>query len=59
VGDPVYGRGKAAPPSLRRQFLHAQRLAFRHPRTGERLELEAPLADDLRETLEALDTLSP
>ena len=55
VGDALYGRGGAAVPSLRRQFLHAQRLAFRHPRTGDRLELEAPLAEDLREALAELE----
>ena len=56
VGDPVYGRGRALVPSLRRQFLHAQRLAFRHPRTGERLELEAPLAEDLAQALAELES---
>ncbi len=55
VGDPLYGRGGARPRSLTRQFLHAHRLAFAHPRTGERLELEAPLADDLVETLAELE----
>ncbi len=55
AGDPLYGRGSARPRSLKRQFLHAQRLAFAHPRTGERLELEAPLADDLAETLAELE----
>ncbi|MBI4570402.1 MAG: RluA family pseudouridine synthase [Chloroflexi bacterium] len=61
AGDALYGR--AAPPGppagragLRRQFLHAQRLAFRHPRTGERLELEAPLPQDLAQALAELDT---
>ncbi len=47
-GDALYGRGGAG---LARQFLHAHRLAFRHPATGERLELEAPLADDLAAAL--------
>jgi 23S rRNA pseudouridine1911/1915/1917 synthase len=49
VGDAVYGRRS---PLFPRQFLHALRLTFRHPRTGERLRLEAPLPDDLREALE-------
>jgi 23S rRNA pseudouridine1911/1915/1917 synthase len=49
-GDPVYGRAGTTAP-VGRQFLHAQRLAFRHPRTGERLELEAPLAEDLARAL--------
>ena len=54
AGDALSGRG-GAPPSLRRQFLHAQRLAFRHPRTGERLELEASLAEDLAAVLDELE----
>ena len=44
VGDPVYGVPDKA---LRRQFLHANRLAFDHPSTGERVEVESPLPDDL------------
>ena len=58
VGDPLYGRRGGRPSSLRRQFLHAQRLAFRHPRTGERLELEAPLPEDLRKALAELEGTS-
>ncbi|MEX2247526.1 MAG: RluA family pseudouridine synthase [Dehalococcoidia bacterium] len=48
VGDVKYGR-----PSdlVGRQFLHAWRIAFVHPRTGERVELEAPLAPDLEAAL--------
>ena len=55
AGDPLYGGRGARPTSLQRQFLHAQRLAFTHPRTGERLELEAPLADDLAAALAELE----
>ncbi len=54
VGDTVYGRRKEDSP-VRRQFLHAQRLAFHHPRTGERLELEAPLPEDLLHALADLE----
>ena len=39
---------------IARQALHAYRLRFRHPRTGNWLEVEAPLAPDIRRTLEAL-----
>jgi len=39
---------------LERQALHAFRLRFRHPRTAEWIEVEAPLAPDLRRTLEML-----
>ena len=49
-GDPVYG--VAGDLGLERQFLHAARLAFDHPFTGERLELDSPLPQDLAEALE-------
>jgi 23S rRNA-/tRNA-specific pseudouridylate synthase len=51
VGDRVYG---VPDPTLRRQFLHASRLAFPHPFTGERLELEAPLPPELETYLAGL-----
>jgi 23S rRNA pseudouridine1911/1915/1917 synthase len=44
VGDPVYG---VPDKTLGRQFLHANRLAFDHPLTGERIDVESPLPDDL------------
>jgi 23S rRNA pseudouridine1911/1915/1917 synthase len=44
VGDRVYGVPDKA---LGRQFLHANRLAFTHPFTGARIEIESPLPDDL------------
>jgi len=49
-GDPLYG--VAGRYGLRRQFLHAARLAFEHPLTGEPLDLRSPLPDDLRAALE-------
>jgi 23S rRNA pseudouridine1911/1915/1917 synthase len=51
AGDPEYGH--AGLYGLRRQFLHAARLAFDHPVTGERLELTSPLPEDLRAALSA------
>ncbi len=45
--------------ALGRQALHAWRLAFPHPRTGERLALEAPLPVDLLRALELLRAASP
>ena len=51
VGDPVYG---APDPALGRQFLHAARLAFTHPFTGERVEVESPLPAELGRYLEDL-----
>jgi 23S rRNA pseudouridine1911/1915/1917 synthase len=55
VADPVYGKRPEAVPSLRRQFLHAQRLAFTHPSTGKSLVFEAPLPDDLLRALAELE----
>jgi len=40
---------------LKRMFLHATRLAFDHPSSGERIELESGLPDELRSFLERLD----
>jgi 23S rRNA pseudouridine1911/1915/1917 synthase len=50
AGDPEYGRPRMY--GLERQFLHAARLAFTHPASGEPLDLRSPLPDDLRATLE-------
>ena len=50
VGDRVYGR-RPETLGLERQFLHASRLAFPHPETGEPIEVESPLPDDLRRAL--------
>ena len=60
VGDLTYGQrqnrrleelvGFAAP----RVMLHAFRLAFIHPRTGRRVQFEAPLPKDFEEILKAL-----
>ena len=41
VGDRVYGRREET-LGLERQFLHAARLAFPHPETGEPIEVESP-----------------
>ena len=49
AGDPVYGRPHEL--GLERQFLHAARLAFDHPFTGERVDVESPLPDDLQKAL--------
>ena len=50
AGDPTYG--KAGVLGLERQFLHATRLAFAHPVTGEEIEVESPLPPDLAAALE-------
>ncbi|MFH0902952.1 MAG: RluA family pseudouridine synthase [Pseudomonadota bacterium] len=63
LGDPVYGRRPADPRvaaiarMIGRQALHASVLAFRHPWTGARLDLESPLPDGIRDVLAALRSL--
>jgi len=53
VGDGTYGGNR---PGIRldRPFLHAARLAFVHPRTGEELVFEEPLPPELAEVLAGL-----
>jgi 23S rRNA pseudouridine1911/1915/1917 synthase len=48
-GDPQYGT--AGEFGLRRQFLHAARLAFVHPVTGENVDVRSELPDDLKAAL--------
>jgi 23S rRNA pseudouridine1911/1915/1917 synthase len=48
-GDPEYGT--AGMLGLQRQFLHATRLAFQHPLTGQPVEVTSPLPDDLQQAL--------
>ena len=50
VGDPEYGT--AGLLGLERQFLHAARLAFVHPVTGEPVDVSSPLPDELRRALD-------
>jgi 23S rRNA pseudouridine1911/1915/1917 synthase len=56
VGDRVYGRRRKRelPVPVARQMLHAEKLAFQHPRTGKRVAFTAPLPDDMRELIDAL-----
>ncbi len=66
VGDPVYlrripaaAKGIAQPTrglllDFPRQALHAARLGFKHPRTGEMLSFETPIPPDMQAILDAL-----
>lgn len=56
VGDSVYGYRKQR-LALGRQFLHAARLVFRHPFTGQILDLSVPLSEDLQQVLDGLSAL--
>ena len=53
LGDRAYGGGgdQAARLGLTRPFLHSWRVAFWHPGTGARIQLEEPLTSELREVL--------
>jgi 23S rRNA pseudouridine1911/1915/1917 synthase len=50
AGDPTYGIPRDL--GLERQFLHAARLAFAHPVTGEPVDVTSPLPPDLAAALE-------
>ena len=65
LGDPLYGRKgrpgaihdpllKACVKKMNRQALHAYRLRFNHPRTGERVEFVAPIPEDMSNVLSFL-----
>jgi 23S rRNA pseudouridine1911/1915/1917 synthase len=57
VGDPIYGlkRQRLRTPRL---FLHAAKLAFRLPSSGEWKEFHAPLPDELQQVLDRLEEAS-
>jgi 23S rRNA pseudouridine955/2504/2580 synthase len=52
LGDDKYGEFEfnraLARQGVKRLFLHAQRLGFRHPMDGQAMKLESPLPDDMR-----------
>lgn len=66
VGDETYGAGRdntiqdarlrARVRSLNRQFLHAEKLGFTHPKTGEWVKFESRLPDELAELVELLES---
>ena len=49
--DPLYGK----PVPGRRLWLHAERLSFRHPVTGEQRDFEAPIPEDLERSAASLN----
>jgi 23S rRNA pseudouridine1911/1915/1917 synthase len=65
VGDETYGMGRdktiadarirSAIASMGRQFLHAARLGFHHPRTGEWMSFDSQPPPDLAHLLEELE----
>jgi 23S rRNA pseudouridine1911/1915/1917 synthase len=61
LGDRAYGGGgdDAGALGLVRPFLHSWRLAFDHPVTGERIEVEEPVPGDLEAALARCRDLQP
>lgn len=54
VGDPMYGKSKGM--LMDGQALHAAILGFKHPRTGEWLQFEAPIPADMENLLQTIRT---
>jgi 23S rRNA pseudouridine1911/1915/1917 synthase len=61
VGDLTYGADPtlSARLGLRRQWLHAVRLAFEHPSTGERVTFESAYPADLQNALDVIRGAGP
>jgi len=66
VGDFLYGgnRAKNLPnqaakivEAMRRPFLHSSRVAFTHPRSGEKMSFQAPLAEELQNLLHEMPSM--
>ena len=55
LGDPVYGPKKSPYPVAGGQLLHACRIGFVHPRTGEEMIFEAPPEERFLEWLRKLE----
>ena len=67
LGDPLYGKRPHFPPgtsaelrqaieSFKRQALHAEQLALDHPASGERMQWQVPLPQDMQAMLDLLRT---
>jgi 23S rRNA pseudouridine955/2504/2580 synthase/23S rRNA pseudouridine1911/1915/1917 synthase len=54
LGDFQYCKRFQCPYRPNRYLLHAQKITFSHPLTGKRIEVEAPLPQDFKEALQAL-----
>ena len=64
LGDDKYGdfalnkqlqKSEGQRLALKRMFLHAYRLTFRHPETGEEVRVQAPLPDECQRFLDSLE----
>lgn len=59
IGDRHYAAEEAAEPLLKRQALHARRLAFIHPATAKPVSFEAGLASDMERLVQRLRRATP
>ncbi|MFQ6615470.1 MAG: RluA family pseudouridine synthase [Fidelibacterota bacterium] len=55
LGDPDYGGGRSRTKLIGRQALHARRITFLHPSTGERVLFSAPVPEDFQTVLDRLE----
>lgn len=53
-GDSLYGKGEEEKEYIERQALHAYKLEFPHPRTGDVLKLQCSLPDDIKNLIEKI-----
>ena len=51
IGDELYGTESSV---ISRQALHAYSISFEHPVTGEKINVEAPVPDDMKKLIEVL-----
>jgi 23S rRNA pseudouridine1911/1915/1917 synthase len=58
VGDPLYTSSKTSPVNLTGQALHAWKLTFTHPTTGETICCTAPLPEEFQRLLQRLRQIS-
>ncbi|MGH7162027.1 MAG: RluA family pseudouridine synthase, partial [Planctomycetota bacterium] len=59
LGDATYAGARGLAVAAPRVMLHAHRVAFPHPVTGATMEVEAPLPEDFRALLLAVDAAPP
>jgi 23S rRNA pseudouridine1911/1915/1917 synthase len=57
IGDPTYGADPvlAARLGLDRQWLHAVRLGFTHPTSGDQMSFSSAYPEDLQRALDLVD----
>lgn len=56
IGDRKYQRKESREPDIQRVALHAAKLTFKHPRTGEQITITSNPPDDFENLLRRLDT---